>query len=166
MRHASPPSTDPDTSIILAAWIDDPGARVASVKVFYRTGSKGDFRAIDAALTTTNGARKRMSATIPSSAVSPPLVEYYLQGFDQRGVLLVSRGDAGAPLRVAVPEPSRGWVLPLAIAGGVAGAAAILGGLALAGVFKGGASNAPTPPQGGTTGTVTVTIGEAGMRWR
>jgi hypothetical protein len=110
---------------------------------------------------------KSVRATIPSSAVSPPLVEYYLQGFDKGGLPIVSRGDAGAPLRVAVPEPNKGWVLPVAIGGAVLGVAAIFGGLALAGVFKGSSGGGTTPPPGGAgNGTVTVTIGETGVRWR
>jgi hypothetical protein len=133
------------------------------VKVFYRTGSRGKFEQLEAML---DG--RRVRATIPASAVSPPLVEYYLQGMDKGAIPVVSRGDAAAPLRVAVPEPSsKGWVLPVAIGGGVLGAAAIVGGLALAGVFKSKASNppGPNPTPGPGNGTVTVTVGETSVRW-
>jgi hypothetical protein len=165
MKHSSPSQVEPETAIELTASLDDPGKRVTSVKVFYRTGSKGRFEEIEAGM---DG--RSVRATIPSSAVSPPLVEYYLQGFDKGGLPIVSRGDAGAPLRVAVPEPSKGWVLPVAIGGGVLGAAAIVGGLALAGVFKSSSKSGPggttPPPGGGGNSTVTVTIGESGLRWR
>jgi hypothetical protein len=174
MKHSSPSQVEPETAIELTASLDDPGKRVTSVKIFYRTGSRGKFEGIEAAILTpqagTPGDGRTVRATIPSSAVSPPLVEYYLQGFDKGGLPIVSRGDAGAPLRVAVPEPSKGWVLPVAIGGGVLGAAAIVGGLALAGVFKSSSKSGPggttPPPGGGGNGTVTVTIGESGLRWR
>jgi len=153
MAHASPPSADPRTPIALSARLGDPDRRVAAVKLFFRSGSRGKFEQQGADLT--GGAAR---ATIPASAVRPPLVEYYLQGFDAGGLPIVSRGDAGAPLRVAVPEPSKGWVLPAAIGGGVLGAAAIVGGLALAGVFKG---SSPPPSSGGPRqGTVSVTVSE------
>ena len=133
--------------------------------MYYRTGSKGKFVEGDA-----NVDGSHVRATIPSSAVSPPLVEYYLQGFDKGGLPIVSRGDAAAPLRVAVPEASKGWVLPVAIGGGVLGAAAIVGGLALAGVFKSATSKTPTGPgqQPNGNSSVTVSVGEqrwGGVRW-
>ncbi len=161
MKHSSPSQVEPSTEIQLIATLDDPGKRVTSAKMFYRTGSRGRFTEGDARLS-----GRTVRATIPSSAVSPPLVEYYLQGFDKGGLPVVSRGDASAPFRVAVPEPSKGWVLPVAIGGGVLGAAAIVGGLALAGVFRSSKSGGPqqtTGPSGNST--VTVTVGESGVRW-
>ena len=80
---------------------------------------------------------------------------------------MLSRGDAAAPLRVAVPDDAKGWILPVAIGGGVLGAAAIVGGLALAGVFK-SSSKAPGPGQtGGGNSNVIVNVGEQrwGARW-
>ena len=82
-----------------------------------------------------------MHAVIPASAVKPPYVAYYLLATDARGVPLASSGDADAPLRIPVPEPSSGWVLPVAIGGGVLGVAGIVvGSLALTGAFKGSAA--------------------------
>jgi hypothetical protein len=160
MKHSSPSQVEPSTSIDLSATLEDPGKRVALVKMFYRSGSKGKFTEIEASL---DGANVR--STIPASAVVPPLVEYYLQGFDKGGLPVVSRGDAAAPLRVAVPEPSKGWVLPVAIGGSVLGVAAIVGGLAVAGVFKGKGGGSTGPGGGGNNGTVTVTVGESHFRW-
>ena len=159
MRHTSPSQVDASTQLELTATLDDPGKRVTTVRMYYRAGSKGKFNEGDA---TVDGVH--VHATIPASAVRPPLVEYYLSGLDKSGLPIVSRGDAGAPLRVAVPEASKGWVLPVAIGGGVLGAAAIVGGLALAGVFKGSSKTNPGPGQQ-TPGTsnVTVSVGEA--RW-
>jgi len=48
---------------------------------------------------------------IPSDAVKPPLVEYYLQAIDKGGLPVASRGDAATPLRVVVPAPQKGGVL-------------------------------------------------------
>ncbi len=162
MKHASPSQASAGAQLDLAATLEDPGKRVTLVRMYFRTGSKGKFVAGDAVL---DGARVR--ATIPASAVSPPLVEYYLQGFDRGGLPLVSRGDAAAPLRVAVPDEAKGWVLPVAIGGGVLGAAAIVGGLALAGVFKSSSKSAGPGTSGGGNANVIVSVGEQrwGARW-
>ncbi len=154
MRHMSPSESKRSVQIDLLAKLEDEGHRVESVDLYYRTGTKGPFEKLRARL----DAELVVRASIPSSAVKPPLVEYYLQGFDKGGLPVVSRGDSTAPLRIAVPEPKgSGWVLPLAIGGGVAGAAAILlGSLALAGVF----SSATTPPAPPGQSTVSVSIRE------
>jgi hypothetical protein len=155
MGHASPSQVDPKTAIPLTAKLQDPQHRVQRVLVFFRTGSKGKFNQIDATL---QGGTAH--ATIPATAVQPPLVEYYVEGLDKGGLPIISRGDAGAPLRVAVPEPSKGWVLPVALGVGIVVAAGIVGGLAAAGVFKSGPSNPNNNPTGMRNGTVSVTIGE------
>ena len=153
MRHASPPSADKDTDIPLTARLDDPRHQITSVKLFYRTGSKGRFTAVTASLTLPEGS---VRATIPHGAVLPPLVEYYFEGADATGLAVVSRGDAAAPLRVAIPDSNSGWVLPVAITGSVLGAGAVVGILALAGVFKSsGSHGTPTPMS-----TVTVSVGD------
>ncbi|MEO6417858.1 MAG: hypothetical protein ABIP39_00525 [Polyangiaceae bacterium] len=154
MGHASPSQVDPKTAIPLTAKLDDPQHRVQRVVVFFRTGSKGKFNEIDATLQAGTA-----RATIPATAVKPPLVEYYVEGLDKGGLPIISRGDAGAPLRVAVPEPSKGWVVPVAIGIGILVAAGIVGGLAAGGVFKGSPST-PNNPAGMKNGTVSVTIGE------
>jgi hypothetical protein len=169
MRHSSPSQADAGSAISLSATLDDPGGRVTLVKLFYRSGSEGKFSEIDAA-----PEAGKIRATIPGSDVKPPLVEYYFQGFDKAGLPIVSRGDATAPLRVAIPEANKGWVLPVVIGGGVLGAAAItLVFLAAAGVFKsssGGTTPAPTttgttpPPPPNGNATVTVTIGPSSWR--
>jgi hypothetical protein len=124
--HTSPSTTTPGTAIPLTIKMDDPQGRVYDVKLFFRTGSKGKFNEMATPIDAGNG-----KATIPSAAVKPPLVEYYFQGFDKGGLPIVARGDAAAPLRVAVPEPTKGWILPVAIGGGVlvAGAVAIIVGV-------------------------------------
>jgi hypothetical protein len=155
LKHGSPAQLEPGTRVELRARLDDPDGRTGSVKLFYRSGGKGDFTSAGAEV---DGESVRVS--IPGAAVKPPMVDYYFEVVDGSGAVIASRGDASAPLRIAVPEPSsKGWVLPVAIGGGVLGAAAIVGVLALAGVFK------SSPSSGGTTGpalsTVTVSVGEA-----
>jgi hypothetical protein len=132
MQHTSPSQVQPKTDIPLSIKLDDPQGRVYDVKLFYRSGSTGKF--LEIATPINAGAGK---ATIPGAAVKPPLVEYYFEGFDKGGLPIVSRGDAAAPLRVAVPEPTKGWVLPVAIGGGVVVAVgATLAIMAAAGVFS------------------------------
>jgi len=153
-KHGSPAQADPGEQIDLRGRLDDPEGRTGSVKLYYRVGSRGDFTEKFA-----NVDNNSVRAQIPGSAVKPPVVDYYFEVLDGSGAIIASRGESGAPLRIAVPEPSKGWVLPVAIGGGILGAAAIIGGLALAGVFK---SQTPDPgPLGGRTSTVTVSIGEA-----
>jgi hypothetical protein len=154
MRHTSPSESKRGVQIDLLAKLEDEGHRVEFVELFFRSGTKGPFEKVRARL----DAELVVRATIPTSAVKPPLVEYYLQGFDKGGLPVVSRGDSLAPLRVAVPEPkSSGWVLPVAVGGGVVGAAAIvLGSLALAGVFSSTATVPPPPPPGQSTVTVSI----------
>jgi hypothetical protein len=147
MQHVSPPQIDPHTQIDLTATLSDPQNRVTGVKLYFRTGSNGKFDVVDADVTGAN-----IKASIPPDSVKPPIVEYYLLGIDKGGLPIVSRGDAGAPLRVAVPEPRKAWVLPVIIGGGVALAAlGVVGGVLL--FHKSSAST-------GQTSTVSVNIGQ------
>jgi hypothetical protein len=156
LKHGSPTQVEAGSSVELRARLEDPDGRMGSVKLFYRSGSKGDFTELKASI---DGDSVRGS--IPGSAIKPPVVDYYFEVLDGGGTVIASRGDASSPLRIAVPEASsKGWVLPVAIGGGVLGAAAIVGALALAGVFKssGGSGNGNG---GGRTSTVSITIGES-----
>lgn len=156
LKHGSPTQVDPGTTIELRGKLDDPDGRTGSVKLFYRSGgSKGDFTEARADV---DGASVR--ASIPGSAIKPPVVDYYFEVMDGGGAVIASRGDASSPLRIAVPESSgKGWVLPVAIGGSVLGAAAIVGVLALAGVFKSSSSGGGSTGPG--TSTVSVSVGEA-----
>lgn len=156
LRHGSPSSAESDKPIDLRAKLEDRSGRTGTVKLYYRTGSRGEFTETMAEVDGEN-----VRAQIPASAVKPPLMDYYFEVHDITGAMIASRGDSQAPLRIAVPDgEGSGWVLPLAIGGGILGAAAIVGGLALAGVFKSSA-----PPAGRGTSTVTVNVGEAGLRF-
>jgi len=135
MQHASPSQVAPGTEIPLTIKMEDPSGRVYDVKMFFRTGSKGKFNEVATPIDAGNG-----KATIPKDAVKPPLVEYYFQGFDKGGLPVVSRGDAAAPLRVAVPEGGKGWVWPVVIGGGVAVVGAVIA--IVAGVALGGSNKA------------------------
>jgi tetratricopeptide (TPR) repeat protein len=157
LKHGSPTQVEAGTNVELRARLDDPDGRTGSVKLYYRSGSKGDFT--EALAEVVEGGS--VKATLPAAAIKPPVVDYYFEVLDGGGAVIASRGDASSPLRIAVPESSgKGWVLPVAIGGSVLGAAAIVGILALAGAFKsspsGGGGN------GGTgTSTVSVSVGEA-----
>lgn len=100
MVHASPAQVEPGTAVKLTGTIEDPDARVRGIQLNYRTGSKGKFVSAVGAYS-----MGQFRASIPSSAVKPPLVEYYLEALDKGGLPLTSRGDAATPLRIAVPEP-------------------------------------------------------------
>lgn len=155
LKHGSPTQVDPGTTVELRARLDDPDGRTGSVKLYYRSGSKGDFTDTRAQA---DGAS--VHATIPGAAVKPPVIDYYFEVLDGGGAVIASRGDASSPLRIAVPEGGgKGWVLPVAIGGGVLGAAAIVGVLALAGVFKSSSGGAGTGGRG--TSTVSVSVGES-----
>jgi hypothetical protein len=150
LKHTSPSEATPDEEIPLAAQLEDPDHRVAGIALFYRAGSSGKYTESAAAIDPADGA---VRTAIPAAAVRGPYVAYYLLARDKRGLPLASSGDADAPLRIPVPEKSGGWVLPVAIGGGVLGAAGIVvGSLALAGAFKGSSSPA-------AKGQSTVSIG-------
>jgi hypothetical protein len=152
LRHQGPSESKPDQNIALRLRVEDPGLRAAGFKLFVRAGSRGKFTEQPLSHASEDGT---LLATIPAAFVRPPLVEYYVQAVDDGGLPIAARGDADDPLRVAIPEPNKGWVLPLAIGGGVLGAAAIVGALALAGVFSG----STTAPPDANRGTVRIIVG-------
>lgn len=121
IEHRSPPQQQRNRPVTLHATLNDPDNRVARLVLAYRTGSRGVFRRIDARQV----ANGRYEATIPGESVRPPLVEYYFEAVDGSGIPVQARGDALAPLRVAVPEPGGvpWWVFA---GGGVLVAAAVV----------------------------------------
>ncbi len=156
LKHSSPARVEAGTAVELRARLEDADRLTSRVKLFYRSGTKGEFTEARA---TVEGSTVRVS--LPSAAIKPPVVDYYFEAVDSSGAFVAGRGDASSPLRIPVPEAtSKGWVLPVAIGGGVLGAAAIVGVLALAGVFKSQGGSEPGPG-GRPMSTVTVNVGEA-----
>jgi hypothetical protein len=168
MKHSSPSQATARTQVSLTAALDDPQSRVAKVVLFYRGGSDAKFEQTPAALVAGH-----VTAAIPSDAVKPPIVEYYFEGLDKGGLPVVSRGDAAAPLRIAISEKAGAWVVPTVIAGAlVVVVGGVLGGLAAGGVFNksgaapGGPGNPGGPSQPGQS-TVNVSVGSSslGIHW-
>jgi hypothetical protein len=158
LRHGSPAQAEEGKPIDLTAKLEDPQGRTGGVKLYFRAGSKGDFESTDADVQGDS-----VHGAIPGSAVKPPVMDYYFEVLDADGNVIASRGDAQGPMRIAVPEKSsgNGWVLPVAIGGSILGAAAIVGVLALAGVFS--SDSSPAPSRG--TSNVSVSIGNASFRF-
>lgn len=137
MQHVSPSQVAPGTEIPLSVKLDDPQGRVYDVKLFFRPGSDGKFTEQESTLG--NGIAK---GAIPGAVVRPPLVEYFFEGFDKGGLPIVARGDVAAPLRVAVPAPSKGWLIGLGVGVGVAIVAGVIIGVLFAtGAVGGGKAN-------------------------
>ncbi len=165
MKHSSPAQATAHTQIDLTAAIDDPGARVAKVTLYYRSSSRSgtDAKFVDAPAAF-DGAHA--SASIPPDAVRAPILEYYLEGVDKEGLAVVSRGDASAPLRIAITDGSHGWVIPVVVAGVVVVVAGgILGGLAAAGVFNKSDTGKPGASGGESSVSVSVGSSSAAVRW-
>jgi tetratricopeptide (TPR) repeat protein len=101
IEHRSPAQQERNRPVSLTANLVDPGNRVARLVLAYRHGNRGLFQRVD----TTAAGGGAYTATIPAAAVRPPLVEYYFEAVDANGVPVQARGDAFAPLRIAVPEP-------------------------------------------------------------
>jgi tetratricopeptide (TPR) repeat protein len=101
IEHHSPAQQVRNRAVNLTANVGDPGSRVARVVLAYRQGNRGLFQRIEASA----DGGGRYAAVIPATSVRPPLVEYYFEAVDANGVPVQARGDAFAPLRVAVPEP-------------------------------------------------------------
>jgi hypothetical protein len=101
IEHRSPPQQQRGRPVPLTATVVDPDRRVARLVLAYRHNNQGLFRRVDA-LASSGGA---YAVTVPGETVRPPLVEYYFEAVDGTGVPVQARGDAFAPLRIAVPEP-------------------------------------------------------------
>jgi hypothetical protein len=99
MKHTAPAQVDAGMAIRLDGSIDDPNAEVDEVTLYYRTGSSGKFKKLKVKYT-----MRKFSVDLPAEAVEPPLVEYYIEALDKKGLPLATRGDAAGPLRIAVPE--------------------------------------------------------------
>ncbi|MDI3286027.1 hypothetical protein [Polyangium sp. 15x6] len=106
IMHTSPAQVPPGTLIKLTGRVEDPDGRVRAMQLAYRAGAEGKFVLVPASYTL-----GEFRAQIPSDAVKPPLVEYYLQAIDKGGLPLTSRGDAATPLRIAVPAAQKSGVL-------------------------------------------------------
>lgn len=102
VKHTPAAQIESGTALKIEGTIDDPEVVVEKVQLFYRSGASGKFSA--KSLAYSMGAFR---GEIPSSAVTPPLVEYYVLALDKAGLPLSSRGDADGPLRVVVPEESK-----------------------------------------------------------
>jgi len=144
MQHVSPSQVAPGTEIPLSVKLDDPQGRVYDVKLFFRPGSNGKFAEQESQF-----GNSIAKATIPGSVVRPPLVEYFFEGFDKGGLPIVARGDVAAPLRVAVPAPSKAWLIGLGVGVGVAVVAGVIIGVLFA-----------TGAVGGGKSTVSINITE------
>jgi hypothetical protein len=122
IEHRSPPQQQRGRPVPLTATLVDPGHRVARLVLAFRHNNSGLFRRIDAQAQP-GGV---YAVTLPGEVVRPPLVEYYFEAVDATGVPVQARGDALAPLRIAVPEPARipWWVW---VGGGVLAAGAVTG---------------------------------------
>lgn len=155
IKHLPPAEAPHDQSIAVTGSFDDPDKRVAKMSLFYRTGSSGKFVEVPAAI-----AGNTFRASIPGSAVKPPIVEYYIQAADTGGLAVTSRGDAETPLRIAVQAEQQGgsifgkwWFWTTA---GVVVAGGIVGGILLTRKKDNGPGGTGAP----TNSTVTITIGE------
>jgi hypothetical protein len=138
MQHVSPSQAKPGSDIPLSVKLDDPQGRVYDVKLFFKGASAGKFAQQETQLG--NGIAR---GTIPGKVVQPPLVEYFFEGFDKGGLPIVTRGDVAAPLRVAVPAPSKAWLIGLGVGAGVAVVAGVIIGVLFAtGAVGGGQSTA------------------------
>jgi tetratricopeptide (TPR) repeat protein len=122
IEHRSPPQQQRGRPVALTANVVDPGNRHSRLVLAYRHNNSGIFRRIDARVDPAGG----YAVTLPGDAVRPPLVEYYFEAVDGTGVPVQARGDAFAPLRIAVPEPGGipWWVW---VGGGVLVAGAVTG---------------------------------------
>ena len=149
--HAPRSKTEAGQLLPVTVRLDDPGGRVKAVEVSYRVGGRGEFTTLEAEIRG-NVAR----AVVPGPSVQPPFVDYFVTAFDSGDTAIASKGDAAAPLRVVVPEASKGWVLPVVIGGSVLAVGAIFGSLALAGVFKSSKPSTPSPTSQDATVSVTI----------
>lgn len=147
IQHRSPPEAERETEVPLSAEIEDPAGRVAQLVLAYRQGTSAVFTRLE----TVRQPDGVYTATIPATAVAPPLVEYYFEALDAEGLPLAARGDVAAPLRIAVPEPGdlgvlgEWWFWTII---GVAAAGLVVGAVVIGTEVSGGPA----------TGTFVITV--------
>jgi hypothetical protein len=153
--HTPMAQVAPGTPLNIEGKIDDPDGRISRIDIAYRAGAKGKF--------TTKPLVFSMGAfrgQIPSSVVSPPLVEYYLLAFDEGGLPVSGRGDADAPLRVAVPSDDDGGVLASPWFWIPVGAVVVGGAILTAVVASSGGGGGGGGGGGTSNSTVRINVGE------
>jgi len=99
IKHSAPAQVDAGVAVRLDGAIEDPDAVVSEVRLHYRTGSGAKYQSAKVKY-----AMRKFTVDIPAEAVEPPIVEYYIEALDDKGMPLSGRGDAATPLRIAVPE--------------------------------------------------------------
>jgi hypothetical protein len=146
ITHSPPAQADAGSTVKIDGKVDDPDGRVEKVQLSVKSGPKGKFQ--EKPLIYSMGAFR---GEIQSASVQPPLVEYYILALDKDGLPLASRGDADAPLRIAVPQTGKAWYvhpafwIPVSIT--------VVAGAVLTGVL--------VATQGGSsTSSVKVSVGE------
>lgn len=154
IKHVSPAEWESGKQLRVTGQIVDPGNRVASVIVRYRSGSKGKFNRIEARV-----GQGQFRTNIPASAVRPPIVEYYIEAVDEAGLPAASRGDAAAPMRVAVPNPDEGSTVFASPWFWVAAAVVVGGGITGAILLNDDGSSEAAPQPNAPTSRVIVVIG-------
>jgi hypothetical protein len=161
IRHASPAERERMREIRLSGDIQDPDKRGVAVVVHYRTGTRGPF--LQSSATVAEG---HFSAIIPAFSVRPPVVEYYIEVLDDTGLPIATRGDAAAPLRIAVPVPpppppeerSASIFASPWFWGGTG--AIVVGGVLTALLLSGRSSEPSHGPAGPPTSQVIVVVGQ------
>jgi hypothetical protein len=99
IKHSAPAQVEAGLAVSLSGSIDDPEGEVAKVLLYYRASSADKFDKAKVKY-----AMRKFTVDIPAGAVEPPLVEYYIEALNNKGLPLATRGDAAGPLRIAVPE--------------------------------------------------------------
>lgn len=154
IKHVSPAEWESGRPVRIAGQIVDPGHRAGTVMIRYRAGVKGKFRRLEARIS--QGAFR---ASIPGSAVKPPLLEYYIEAVDDAGLPVASRGDAAAPMRIAVPDIAQSASIFSSPWFWVAAAAVVAGGVTGAVLLTDSPSEGPGPSPQPPTSRVVVVIG-------
>jgi tetratricopeptide (TPR) repeat protein len=150
IKHSSPAQHQQGQELRLTGELDDPGDRVGAVVLHYRSGTQGKFERLEARIS-----NARFRTIIPGASVKPPLVEYYFEVLDDKGLPIASRGDAAAPLRVAVPAPQGGGLFSSPWFWTGTGAVVVGGVIAAVLLTRKSDDGGPTP-----TSRVIVTVGQ------
>lgn len=150
IKHSPPAEVPHDQSVAITGDVQDPDHRVAKIVVHYRPSSTSKFTTVEA-----KTALGGFQVNIPGSAVTPPLVEYYIEALDDAGLPIAGRGDTDAPLRIVVEGEKQGsifgtWWFWTGTAAVVAGG--VLGAILLTRKSSGGGNN--------PNSNVTITLGE------
>lgn len=109
IEHLPIPSAEENVAVQVEARLSAPGRSVVYARVYFKTLAQQNFRYVDM-----RPAANGYAATIPGSAIKPPLVQYFILILltDQAVVTYPARNPYGQPFEIIVNERQKEKLTP------------------------------------------------------